>query len=80
MSRDGITSRPAGADLSATQDRDLEVLIQAAGEEAYNALDIDEGDCGCETCIVREVLEGAWEPLLELAKRHVRREQEQAST
>jgi hypothetical protein len=29
--------------------------------------------CGCDTCIVREVLDAAWPYLLELAREEVRR-------
>ncbi len=45
----------------------LSQAAQDAGEEAYNALDVDAGDCGCETCIVRDILDAAWPSLRELA-------------
>lgn len=50
---------------------ELMTAIQNAGEQAYNELDIDDGDCGCDTCIVREILEAAWPLMLELARNEV---------
>lgn len=52
-------------------DSELERAAQDAGEAAYNAIEFDEGDCGCETCIVREILEAAWPHLLQLARNEV---------
>lgn len=51
---------------------DHEKAAQDAGEAAYDKLLQDEGGCGCDTCVVREILEAAWPHLLELARQEVR--------
>lgn len=38
-------------------------------EDAWEGIEMDEPYCNCDTCLVREVLTGAWPILLEAARR-----------
>lgn len=51
--------------------RDVETRYYAEQEGDNDAWDDYEGDapyCGCDTCLVREILHAAWPHLLELAR------------
>ena len=41
---------------------------QEGDDDAWEGFDDVAPYCGCDTCLVREVLTGAWEPMLEAAR------------
>lgn len=71
--------------LAALSEYQLEMRAQQLAEEHLTACEeaVDPDDdfdtelespavgpfCGCVTCVVREVLHAAWEPMMELARR-----------
>jgi hypothetical protein len=61
--------------MTTTHEKHHDELAQEAGEAAYNDLleRGEEGDCGCETCVVREILTAAYEHLVALAFEEARR-------
>lgn len=53
------------------RDHDFGMEAQQAAEDRLEAYFLDDGECGCPTCIVREVLTAAWPILLEAARAEV---------
>lgn len=82
--------------LAGLSDLELETEAQRAGEAHLGACEQamyeteetgEEADssagglfCGCRTCVVREVLQAAWPPLLELARRELAADPQRADS